>query len=102
MAAGFKALTVFEPRDLPVAIFVDDATIVGPFCAHCGFAEQFHTTGKVRGGTNKGLTITACPPPNGMNPMDPRCPACTLLAMKLPALQARHHVGCPARGPGSW
>ena len=80
----FKALSVFKAKPLPMAIFdADGNSVTGPFCAHCGFSELYHVTGKVRGGTHKGETITACPPPNGINPMDGRCPACTLKDMHL-------------------
>ena len=92
---GFKALSVFVPRDMPMAVFVGEDCVTGPFCANCGFSQTFHVTGRVRGGTHKGETITACPPPNGINPMDPRCPACTLKDMKLPSLLAEHARTCP-------
>lgn len=81
---GYKALSVFEPRQLPqVVILADGSSVLGPFCAHCGFPATAHTTDKVRGGAHRGQTITACPPPNGLNPMDHRCPACTRSAMGL-------------------
>ena len=99
MAKEFKALSVFSPRDYPTAIFVGEDCVTGPFCQNCGFALTFHVTGKVRGGTHKGETITACPPPNGMNPMDPRCTPCTLAGMKLSVpFGAVHLQDCPARG----
>lgn len=95
---GFKALSTFAPRNLPQAVTVagenelETITILGPFCETCGFPESEHITDKVRGGKNKGLVITACPPPNGLNPMERRCVPCTLRAMGL-ALhgQVRHN-----------
>lgn len=85
-----RAISTFRPRALPQAVFVGEDVITGPFCETCGFTLDQHVHGTVRGGKNRGKVIDACPPPNGLNPMDRRCVPCTLKAMKTGGPHVAH------------
>lgn len=92
-------ITLFEPRRFPEVIIIDEHTVTGPFCKNCGFPVTVHIDVKNR---RTKQMVLGCPPPNGMNPIDPRCHACTLKAMHLTIGQAKHRRDCPEWSHPLW